>query len=117
MGGAWERLVGAVKRAIAKPAGRRKLTLLELHTLVTQIEAIVNTRPLTALSSSVDDIPLRPIDFLQTHLRYCLAPTSSEEFEDPSYDPTLIQTISQAKQALDHVEIITEKFWEKWHVD
>ncbi|KAK6755681.1 hypothetical protein RB195_014206 [Necator americanus] len=117
MGEAWERLVGTVKRAIAKSVGRRKLTPLELHTLVTQIEAIINTRPLTALSFSVDNIHLKPIDFLQTHLKHRLTPTSSEEFEDPSYDLTLIHTMSQAKQALDHVKIITEKFWVKWHVD
>ncbi|PIO71003.1 kinase domain protein, partial [Teladorsagia circumcincta] len=117
MGGAWERLVGTVKRAFSKSIGRKKLSHSELYTIVTQIEAIVNTRPLTAVSADVDEIPIRPIDFLERNLKYSSAARESEEIQDPSFDPDLIQTVSQVKQALDHTDKITSTFWEKWHME
>ncbi|XGW29675.1 hypothetical protein V3C99_009042 [Haemonchus contortus] len=118
MGGAWERLVGSVKRAFTKSIGRRKLSHAELYTVVTQIEAILNTRPLTVLDpSNIEDIPIRPVDFLQSSLKYNLTTVDGQEDQDPSFDPTLIQTVEQAKQALKHVEMITTRFWEKWHTE
>ncbi|CAJ0595287.1 unnamed protein product [Cylicocyclus nassatus] len=83
-----------------------------------RIEAIVNTRPLTSIRAcKIDDIPIRPIDFLEKSLRYALPPVSREEAQDPSFDPSLIQTTTQAKQALEFVEIISEEFWERWRVE
>lgn len=118
MGGAWERLVGSVKRALTKSIGRRKLSLPEMYTIITQIEAIINTRPLTTLdTTNVDEIPIRPIDFLQNKLMYNLPSHDEEEVQDPSYDPTLIQTVSQAKQALEHVEKFTNRFCQRWQTE
>ncbi|VDO05473.1 unnamed protein product [Haemonchus placei] len=117
MGGAWERLVGTVKRAFNKAVGRKKLAFPEFLTVVTEIEAVVNTRPLVACSPNVEDIPLRPVDFLHKSLKYGLAPLDPDELQDPTFDPQLIQTVTQAKQALENSEIIAEKFWERWHFE
>ncbi|XGW01565.1 hypothetical protein V3C99_014021 [Haemonchus contortus] len=117
MGGAWERLVGTVKRAFNKAVGRKKLEFPEFLTVVTEIEAVVNTRPLVACSPNVEDIPLRPVDFLHKSLKYGLAPLDPDELQDPTFDPQLIQTVTQAKQALENSEIIAEKFWERWHFE
>lgn len=65
MGGAWERLIRSVKTAlkvILKERAPRDETLL---TLLCEVEAIVNSRPLTHVSvNSVDDVALTPFHFL-----------------------------------------------------
>ncbi|EYB90296.1 hypothetical protein Y032_0221g2540 [Ancylostoma ceylanicum] len=66
-------------------------------TVITRIEAIVNTRPLTKLNSSdITEIPLRPVDFLRGNLSFSLP---NEEIiatsDDTAYDPDLIQTEKQ----------------------
>ena len=46
-GGFWERMVQTVKKCLRKAIGQATLTLVHLQTLLTEIEAIVNSRPLT----------------------------------------------------------------------
>ena len=46
-GGVFERLVGITKQALKKAIGRKRLTFMEMTTLLAETEAIVNTRPLT----------------------------------------------------------------------
>lgn len=45
MGGFCERLVGVVKRPLRTGQGRRFLTLIQLQTVVEEIEAVFNSRP------------------------------------------------------------------------
>lgn len=47
-GGSWERLVASVKRCIKKEVGVRTTTYVELQTLVSEIELIMNNRPVDA---------------------------------------------------------------------
>uniref|UniRef100_A0A7I5E795 Peptidase A2 domain-containing protein n=1 Tax=Haemonchus contortus TaxID=6289 RepID=A0A7I5E795_HAECO len=119
MGGVWERLVGTVKRCFSKAIGRKKLTFIEMTTAITRIEALINTRPLTKVSlTDLNEIPLRPVDFLQGNLKFALPQASQiSDHSDSEYDPELIQTVSQAKQAIAHSETIAAKFWEKWNTE
>ena len=45
-GGFYERLVGMTKRSLRKSLGRSKVSGSELYTLITEIEAMLNSRPL-----------------------------------------------------------------------
>ena len=45
-GGIWERLVASVKRCLKKVVGRKKLSFVELQTLILEIEFILNNRPI-----------------------------------------------------------------------
>ena len=65
-GGFWERLIALTKNCLKKVLGRTHITLATLQTMVVEIEAVLNDRPLTYISEdSQDSQPLTP-----SHLLY-----------------------------------------------
>ena len=63
-GGWWERLVRSVKVALRKSLGKRCLTRTELETVLFEVEACINSRPLTFQGDSPDcPGPLTPNHF------------------------------------------------------
>nr|XP_042896557.1 uncharacterized protein LOC122269086 [Parasteatoda tepidariorum] len=64
-GGFWEANIKSFKFHFKRVAGNSKFNYEEFLTLVTQIEAILNSRPLTPLSSDIEDLEvLTPAHFL-----------------------------------------------------
>ena len=55
-GGFWERMIALTKTALKKVLGRRFVNLTTLETLVVEIEAILNDRPLTYVPSEMGGI-------------------------------------------------------------
>ncbi|XP_071177729.1 uncharacterized protein [Mytilus edulis] len=65
-GGWWERFIGITKTCLRKTLGRSYVTMDTLQTILTEIEAIINDRPLTYVSPDIEDEePLTP-----SHLLY-----------------------------------------------
>ncbi|XP_063391759.1 uncharacterized protein LOC134677258 [Cydia fagiglandana] len=62
-GGFYERLVGLVKNCMKKTLQKHLLNDTQLVTAVKEIEAVLNTRPLTYVDSEPDHV-LKPSDFL-----------------------------------------------------
>ena len=67
-GGWWERLIRSIKTDLRKTVGARCLTRGELETTLHEVEACVNSRPLTFVSTAPDiENPLTPSHFLLGH--------------------------------------------------
>ncbi|XP_074649062.1 uncharacterized protein LOC141904377 [Tubulanus polymorphus] len=61
MAGVHERCVGTIKRAVKKTLKNALVTIEELQTLVKEIQAIVNNRPLTYVEEKIDELkPVTP---------------------------------------------------------
>ncbi|XP_065060581.1 uncharacterized protein LOC135687855 [Rhopilema esculentum] len=65
-GGAWERLIRSVKRCLKKVIGRSYLTQIELNTILIEVEAVINSRPITYVYDDTDGIsyPLTPCQLI-----------------------------------------------------
>ena len=105
-GGIFERMIRSAKRCLRKAIGKTSLTYDELLTLVTEVEAVLNSRPLTYVSSEDTDEPLTPSHLLVGY-RVPSLPNPSIP-EDTVYSP---ETLTRRKQHL--VETLT-KFWRRW---
>ena len=58
-GGFYERLVKMVKAPVKKVLGQALLSITELSTVLTEVEALVHSRPLTHVGDFDDEAPLR----------------------------------------------------------
>jgi hypothetical protein len=102
-GGLWEAGVKSVKSLLLKAIGPRTLTFEEMTTYLAQVEACLNSRPLTPLSSDASDITaLTPAHFL-VGSTLGLVPEPPIE-EDPSKLLVRWRQVQQAQQC----------FWRRW---
>jgi len=114
-GGWWERLVGLTKMALKKVLGRSRVTLTVLQTLVTEVEAILNDRPITYVSSELDDLqPLTPSHLLHGRQITSLPheQVSERELDDPTYGDSSDVTRRARLQAA-----LLNQFWSRWRHD
>ena len=114
-GGFWERLIGLTKSTIKKVLGRAAVNLCTLQTIVVEVEAILNDRPLTYVSSDIKDAEaLTP-----SHLLYGRQITSlphplveSDEVSDPTYQSNT-DFLRKAKR----VALLIQHFWQRWRLE
>ncbi|XP_058816672.1 uncharacterized protein LOC131679946 [Topomyia yanbarensis] len=104
MGGAWERMVRAVKMAIfALPMDKRPSDE-SLITLLAEAEFIINSRPLTFVPlEAADEEALTPNHFLLL---------SSNGISQPSTMP--VDAKSTLRNNWGHVQHLTDLFWKRW---
>ena len=83
-GGFYECLIGVVKSSLNKAILNRKLSFVELQTILCEICCLVNSRPLTYMSESIEDEALTP-----NHLVYgrniVIAPPLNDFMDDVPY--------------------------------
>ena len=113
-GGFWERLIGLTKTALKKVLGRASLDLTTLQTIIVEIEAILNDRPLTHVSSDVmDEEPLTPAHLLYGRRIIALPHISVEQDEilDPDYNQGGNAEIQKKSKC---IALLLQHFWTRW---
>ncbi|XP_013390867.1 uncharacterized protein LOC106159196 [Lingula anatina] len=106
-GGWWERLMGSVKSSLKKTIGTRSLTRSELEITLFEIEACINSRPLTFVADDVEDrVSLTPSHFLVGRLLTSGPLNDLEEIPDMNN----VDLVAM----YDHRNQLLNKFWEKW---
>ena len=114
MGGFYERLVGTTKMALKKSIGKLRLTSTQLQTVLAEIEATLNSRPLIYISGELDDQTIiTPGHFLSANSK-----TGSPHFEESNEDPDYRnQPLNEGRRLLEmwkkgnkHLD----QFWEIW---
>ncbi|XP_065889715.1 uncharacterized protein [Dysidea avara] len=116
-GGYWERLVGLTKSALKKMLGRAYVTLPSLQTLIVEIEAHLNNRPLTYVSSELNDPePLTPSHLLYGRVINTVPHTltTQDELTDEDFQEAgsqLHHTLSKKAKAQ---ALLIQHFWGRW---
>lgn len=106
MGGCWERLIGVARRILdgmLMQAGPTCLTHEVLTTLMAEVMAIMNARPLVPLSSDPDSPTILTPAMLLTRK---MDPTSAPHGD---FDLTDLY-----KQQWKHVQCLADTFWKRW---
>ena len=102
-GGLWEAAVKSLKMHLRRVAGNVKLTFEEMVTVLTQIEACLNSRPITQLSPDSDCEALTPGHFLVGRPLEAL----------PDSPQSLLQPMSMLRRW--HLcQAIVRHFWRRW---
>lgn len=103
MGGAWERLIRSIKTSLKVILTEQIVNDYVLLTVFTEIESLINSRPLTYVSDDVNDMePLTPNHFLigraSTNLTPCVV-----------YDKD-----TSSRQRWKQVQAMVNQFWDRW---
>ena len=102
-GGVYETMIKAAKRAILAILGNADITDEELLTTFTEVESLLNSRPLTYQTANPEDnVPLTPNHFLHGQVGGIFAPEIDKE---ESYNP---------KKRWRRIHELTRHFWGRW---
>jgi hypothetical protein len=107
-GGVFERMVRCTKRCLRKILGQAKFSQDELLTAITEVEMVVNSRPLSYVSADDLEEPLTP-SHLIVGRRLLNAPDHlGHDPEDFELTPDILTR--RAK----YLSYIISRFWERW---
>ncbi|XP_061159982.1 uncharacterized protein LOC133170834 [Syngnathus typhle] len=102
-GGIWERIIRMVKRILSSITNQQSLDDEGLVTVMCEVESILNSRPLTTVSSDPNDLePLTPNHLLQLKVQPVLPPG------------TFKQEDLYARRRWRQTQYIADLFWTRW---
>jgi len=111
-GGFYKRLVGLVKRCLRKGIGKKRLTLDQFIVMLTEVEAVINTRPLTYVYEDFQSgFTLTPAHFLTENLRPMVILDSEIEYT-PTED-SITALMNNWKRGQKQLNM----FWEIWKTE
>ena len=107
MGGVWERQIRSARSILASLLKNHGTCLKDesLHTLMTEVEAIVNSRPLTVktISDPQSLTPLSPSNLLAMKNRVMMPPPDS-----------FVRLDLHSRSQWRRVQHLTDEFWSRW---
>ena len=114
-GGFWERLIGLTKLSLKKILGRTFTTLPVLQTLIVEVEAVLNDRPLTYLSSDIaDPLPLTPSHLIYGQRIVMLPHQMCEDDEVIDADYQIGTSGSLLRRKVKTQALLLKHFWTRW---
>ncbi|XP_011687493.1 PREDICTED: uncharacterized protein LOC105449810 [Wasmannia auropunctata] len=105
-GGIWEAGVKSVKYHLKRVIGKHLLSIEEFNTLLTQVEACLNSRPIVPLTDDPNDVnPLTPGHFLVNCPLVAVPEESLQDLKESRLD------------RWQRVQRLREQFWHIWSKD
>ena len=103
MGGVWERLVSSVKRALRVVLGAQIVSDEVLSSALCEVEHVINSRPLTYVSSDTDD-------FRALTPNHLLIGSNSPHLPPGVFGPRDLHTRKKWR----HAQALASHFWKRW---
>jgi len=103
MGGFFERMIKSTKRCLKKTLGKARLTYEELLTVLTEIECILNSRPLTYLYPDDLEEPLTPSHLISGRRLLSLPDTARSGADNSSTRETVTREARYLQRLMDHL--------------
>ncbi|XP_064632806.1 uncharacterized protein LOC135491088 [Lineus longissimus] len=103
MSGVWERLVQSTKRHLRVLAEDRLLTEFQIRTLFAEVEAILNNRPLCAVSEDINDLEALTPNHLLLQRKVAGLPPGVFTKED-----------GLRRKEWRKIQYLSEQFWKRW---
>ncbi|KRX13015.1 Tigger transposable element-derived protein 6, partial [Trichinella nelsoni] len=111
-GGYWERIVRSVKESLKKVLGNTRLEEDELRTVLCEIEARINSRPLTFVGDDPNDPnPLTPFHFLIGREFRNVHEIPHGEDNDPPYGAPTTKELSRRWK---YRRTLVDNLWKRW---
>lgn len=106
LGRIWEADVKSTKHHLKRILGNSTVTFEELYTILTQVEAILNSRPITILSSNPNDIQaLTPAHLLIGRSYVSIADTDVRDVS------------TKRLTRYQHLQQLSQQFWAHWSTE
>ena len=101
--GLWEAGVKSMKRLLRKQMGRIVLNFEKLTTILAQIEQILNSRPLTPLSTDPNDVQVLTLGhFLQGSPLIAFSSSNEDDAEVPGLQRWRL------------MQLLLQRLWKRW---
>jgi hypothetical protein len=109
-GGLFERLIQSTKRCLRKMISTAKLSYEEMLTILTETEMIINSRPLSYISSEDLEEPLTPSHLIVGRRLLSLPDDLLQDNLEENYNTTPA-ILTKRMRFLHHT---IERFWQRW---
>ena len=117
-GAIWERCIGIIKMGLRKVLGRALVSYDELLTLITELEAVVNDRPLTYASGALNEPEaLTPSQLIYgRQIKSLPLFTEQDRIDDPEF-VSRQRAGNMLNERYDYVVKLRNDLWKRWSTE
>ena len=111
-GGMFERMVGSTKKCLRKMIGKARLSFDEMNTAIIEVEMILNSRPISYVSTEDPEEPLTPSHLMVGRCLLNLPDNLCYKDVDHDYSPQITQEVIARRMR--HLSIMLNRFSKRW---